>query len=185
MEEGRRGAVESAVEEGVEYWWVLDKGKARDVWRYEVTLAVWLNGWYPGAGGEWMYWDTAWLVAHRGEAGALAELSRALRQRHLSRTNPLRSPRSARDVAAVYEGVLAHLSRRSSSRAKKPESPSRPAAHASRPHCSRESSDKELSTVMQDHVVSTRTRVRTGHRQNEPSGSGRKAGSRPQWAIAQ
>lgn len=39
----------------------LTVARARDVWRYEVTPAVWPNGW--SSAGEWMYWDTQWLVA--------------------------------------------------------------------------------------------------------------------------
>lgn len=34
---------------------------ARDVWRYEVTPALWQNSW--SVTGEWAYWDTEWLIA--------------------------------------------------------------------------------------------------------------------------
>jgi len=38
----------------------LTAESARDVWRYEVTPAVWHNSW--SVAGEWGYWDTEWLI---------------------------------------------------------------------------------------------------------------------------
>lgn len=38
----------------------LTAASARDVWRYEVTPAVWHNSW--SLVGEWGYWDTEWLI---------------------------------------------------------------------------------------------------------------------------
>ena len=38
----------------------LSVAEVRDVWRYEVSPAVWPNGW--SAAGEWEFWEREWLV---------------------------------------------------------------------------------------------------------------------------
>jgi hypothetical protein len=38
----------------------LSVAEARDVWRYEVSPAVWPNGW--SVAGEWDFWEREWLL---------------------------------------------------------------------------------------------------------------------------